>query len=197
MFCPNCGNPVNDGCLFCTSCGTKLETQPAPQPAPQPVYEAPVQQPAYEVPAQQQPVYVAPVQQPAYEIPAQQQPVYVAPVQQPAYEIPAQQQPVYVAPVVAPERPQEDPELNSLATNTLIFGIIGLALSEMGIPGIILSSIAMNKAAEFERKAGKLFGKALVGRRLAKPGKIVGIIMTIFWGIYALIMMIAGIASAL
>lgn len=122
---------------------------------------------------------------PAYE--AVQEPVYVAPVQQP----------VQAAPVVAPERPQEDPELNSLATNTMIFGIIGLALSEVGIPGIILSNIALNKASEFERKAGKLFGKALVGRRLAKPGKIVGIVMTIFWAVYFTVAVIAGIASAL
>ena len=163
MFCPNCGNKIDEGAQFCAACGTKVAAQAAPQPA----YEA-VQQSA---------------PQPAYQ--AVQQPVFVAPVQQQA------------APVVAPERPQEDPELNSLATNTMIFGIIGLALSEMGIPGIILSNIAMNKASEFERKAGKLFGKALVGRRLAKPGKIVGIIMTIFWAVYFTIAVIAGIAGAL
>ena len=129
---------------------------------------------------------------------APQQPAYTAP-QQPAYEAP--QQPVYTAPqvtpVVAPERPQEDPELNSLATNTMILGIVGLALSEMGLPGLIVSNIALNKAAEFERKAGKLFGKAKIGRNLAKPGKIVGIVMTIFWAVYFLVAVIAGIASAL
>lgn len=125
--------------------------------------------------------------QPAYE--AVQQPAYEA-VQQPAYAVP--QQPVQVAPVNNTNA--NDPELNSLATNTMIFGIIGLALSELGIPGIILSNIAMNKAAEFESKAGKLFGKALVGRRLAKPGKIVGIIMTIFWAIYITVLMIAAMA---
>lgn len=114
------------------------------------------------------------------------------PAPQPAYTVP--QQPVQVAPV---NNNANDPELNSLATNTMIFGIIGLALSELGIPGIILSNIAMNKAAEFERKAGSLYGKAKVGRRLAKPGKIVGIIMTIFWAIYFLVIMIAAIAGEL
>ena len=123
---------------------------------------------------------------------APQQPVYVAP-QQPVYVAPQPQ----VTPVVAPPRPQEDPELNSLATNTMILGIVGLALSEMGLPGLIVSNIAMNKAAEFERKAGKLFGKAKVGRNLAKPGKIVGLVMTIFWAVYFSIMVIAGIVSAL
>ena len=90
-------------------------------------------------------------------------------------------------PMVAPVRQQEDPELNSLAKNTMILGIAGLALSEMGIPGIIVSSIALNKAAEFERKAGKLFGKARLGRNLAKAGKIVGIVMTILWAFIILI----------
>lgn len=163
MFCSNCGTQIPEGSLFCGNCGAKVEAQPAPQPAPQPAYEA-VQQPAYEA-----------VQQPAYQ--AVQEPVYVAP-----------QQPVQVAPVV---NNANDPELNSLATNTMIFGIIGLALSELGVPGIILSSIAMNKAAEFESKAGSLYGKAKVGRRLAKPGKIVGIIMTIFWAIYTLVLIFA------
>ena len=162
MFCSNCGTQIPEGSLFCGNCGTKVEAQPAPQPAPQPAYEA-VQQPAYQA-----------VQQPAYEAP------------QPAYTVP--QQPVQVAPVV---NNANDPELNSLATNTMIFGIIGLALSELGVPGIILSSIAMNKAAEFESKAGSLYGKAKVGRRLAKPGKIVGIIMTIFWAIYTLALIFA------
>lgn len=27
--CPNCGAPAKEGALFCTSCGTKLETPPA------------------------------------------------------------------------------------------------------------------------------------------------------------------------
>lgn len=160
--------------MFCPNCGNKIgegalfcascgTKVEAPAAPVQPAYEA-VQQPAYEA-----------VQQPAYEA-----------VQQPAYQIP--QQPVQVAPVV---NNANDPELNSLATNTMIFGIIGLALSELGIPGIILSSIAMNKAAEFESKAGSLYGKAKVGRRLAKPGKIVGIIMTIFWAIYTLVLIFA------
>lgn len=115
--------------------------------------------------------------------------------QQPAYAVP--QQPVQPVPVVAPSRPQEDPQLNDLAKNTLIMGIIGLALSELGLPGLIISNIALNKAAEFEHRAGSLFGKAKVGRNLAKPGKIVGIVMTIFWAVYFLILFIAGIASAL
>ena len=167
MFCQNCGNQLTEGAAFCGQCGAKVAEPAAPQ---QPTYEAPqsAPQPAYEAP---QPAYEAP--QPAYEAP---QPAYSAP--QTSYTVP---QP---APVVAPARPQEDPELNELAKSTMIMGIIGLALSELGLPGLIISNIAMNKAAEFESKAGGLFGKAKVGRRLAKPGKIVGLIMTIFWAVY-------------
>lgn len=29
MFCPNCGNPVNDGATFCPDCGTAVSQQPA------------------------------------------------------------------------------------------------------------------------------------------------------------------------
>lgn len=124
--------------------------------------------------------------QPAYEAP---QPAYSAP--QTSYTVP---QP---APVVAPARPQEDPELNELAKSTMTLGIVGLALSELGLPGLIVSNIAMNKAAEFERRAGGFYGKAKVGRRLAKPGKIVSIVMTVFWAVYFSILFIAAIASAL
>ena len=84
----------------------------------------------------------------------------------------------------APVAEKENPDLNGLATSTLILGIVGLALSEMGLPGLIVSSIGLKKAAEFERKAGNLFGKAKTGRLLAKIGKIVGIVMTIFLAVY-------------
>lgn len=91
-------------------------------------------------------------------------------------------------PMVAPVRQQESPELTSLARLTMILGIVGLATGiNYGIPGIIVSSIALNKAAEFERKAGSLYGKAKLGRNLAKPGKIVGIVMTILWAFIILI----------
>lgn len=125
-------------------------------------------------------------QQPAYDIP--QQPAYEAP--QTSYTIPQ------ADPVTAPVRPQEDPELNSLAKNTMIMGIVGLALSEFGLPGLIVSCIASKKAAEFVSKAGSLYGKAKVGRALAKAGKIVGIIMTILWAFIILVYGILGIMLA-
>lgn len=98
----------------------------------------------------------------------------------------------YAQPVQAePIRERMDPELNSLARTTMILGIVGLATAiNFGIPGIIVSNIALNKAAEFERKAGSLYGKARLGRNLAKPGKIVGIVMTI---LLAFIILIYGV----
>lgn len=159
MFCSNCGTQIPEGSLFCGNCGTKVEAQPAPQPA----YEAP-QQPAYE--AVQQPAYQA-VQQPAYEAP------------QPAYTVP--QQPVQVAPVV---NNANDPELNSLATNTMIFGILGAALGLcIGVPGIIFSVLTKNKVNEFVSRAGSLYGKAKVGSILAKVGLPVSIVCTAIYTI--------------
>ena len=32
--CPNCGNAVQDGCLFCTHCGEKLEERPVGEEMP-------------------------------------------------------------------------------------------------------------------------------------------------------------------
>ena len=160
--------------MFCKNCGTQLVDGAAfcgncgTKVDVQPVHEAP-----------QQPT-VAPV----VETPVQ--PTYTAP--QTTYTVP------HSAPVMAPARPKEDPELNELAKNTMILGIVGLALSALGLPGLIVSSIAMNKAEEFERKAGGFFGKAKVGRRLAKPGKIVSLVMTIFWAVYFFILLIAALS---
>lgn len=128
-----------------------------------------------------------PAVQPAYAAP--QEPVYAAP--QTTYTVPQS------APVVAPARPQEDPELNELAQSTMILGIVGLALSELGLPGLIISSIAMKKAEEFERRAGGFYGKAKVGRRLAKPGKILGLIMTIFLTVYFFFVFITALLSGM
>lgn len=123
-------------------------------------------------------------QQPAYEAP--QQPAYEAP-QQPAYTAP---QPTYQQPVqAAPAQNANSPALDSLATSTMIFGILGLALSELGIPGIIFSAIGKNKASEYISRAGSLSGKAKVGSILAKIGLPLGIVMTVVWFIYFIAIM--------
>lgn len=153
--------------MFCKNCGSQLANDAAfcgncgtkvdTQPAPQPAYEAP-----------QQPAYTAP-QQPAYEAP---QPTYTAP--QPTYTAP--QQPVQPA--------ANDPALDSLATNTMVFGILGAALGlAVGVPGIIFSVLTKNKVSEFVSRAGSLYGKAKVGSILSKVGLPVSIVCTAIYTI--------------
>lgn len=79
------------------------------------------------------------------------------------------------------------------ATKVMVFGIIGLALCELGLPGVILSAIALRLANEFIQWNGGLFGQAKVGRILGKIGFIVGIVMTVFWLVY--IVAIVGLVS--
>ncbi|MBP5662001.1 MAG: hypothetical protein J6X30_02470 [Clostridia bacterium] len=69
-------------------------------------------------------------------------------------------------------------------TKVLVWGILGLAFSELGILGIIFSCVAKKFANTFEQERGMIFGQAKVGRILAKIGFIVGIVMTVFWTLY-------------
>ncbi len=82
-FCPNCGNPVQEGGMFCTACGFSLksvmEELAEPVAAVQPAAEEPVQEPVYEAPAPE-PVYEAPSPEPVYQEPVYQEPVYQEPV---------------------------------------------------------------------------------------------------------------------
>ena len=73
-----------------------------------------------------------------------------------------------------------------LSNSILTLGIVALAVSELGIPGIIVGAIGRKKAKKFIEDNGTIFGKAKVGSILAKAGLIVGIVMTVVWAIYAL-----------
>lgn len=73
-------------------------------------------------------------------------------------------------------------------TKVMVFGIIGLALSSAGIPGLVLSIIALRFADEFARLNGGLFGQAKVGRILGKVGLIVSIVMTVIWALYIVLL---------
>lgn len=74
-------------------------------------------------------------------------------------------------------------EQESLAKSALVTSIIGLALSELGIPGIIVSAIAKGKVKKAVA-AGATGGKLKAARILSKLGLIFSILMTIFWIIY-------------
>lgn len=162
MFCKYCGTKLIDDAAFCHECGKSTFEQPVtPPPAPPvpPVYQEPV--------SRVQIVYQASVP------PAQPAAVQNVPPVQYTYTIPGQ-------PVTPVPQPSMDPvQLENLAQQTLTFGILGLCLSLLGVPGIIFSSIGGKKANTFKKMTGELTGKALTGYRLAKAGKIVSIIMTV------------------
>lgn len=160
MFCKYCGSKLIDGAAFCHDCGKSTVEAPAPQ---MPVTPA----------APTQPVYVQPVPPaaPAYQVPLYQQPV------QPActYTFPPVQQSAHAAPAADPA------VLEKLEKQALTLGIVGLCLSMLGVPGLILSCVGSGKASRYKKLTGGLSAKARVGYRLAKAGKIVGIVMTVFW----------------
>lgn len=81
-------------------------------------------------------------------------------------------------------------EQNSLSKSALIWSIVGLALSELGVPGIIVSAIAKGKVKK-AAAAGATGGKIKTARILSKIGMIVSIVMTVFWFIYAIVMGVA------
>ena len=101
--------------------------------------------------------------------------------------------PAYEEPVYNAQPCNEAPVYNNAPVSTvddkslMIKGILAIALSEFGIPGIILGSMAKKMAAQFVAERGQLFGKAKVGAILGKVGFGLGIGMTIFWGIYIVI----------
>lgn len=152
MFCKYCGTKLIDEAAFCHECGKATYEQPVYTPP------APPAQPAPPV----QPVYVAPVQ------PAPAPPQYT-------YTVPAN--PVQPAPQPA----ATTPDLAELEKQILSCGIWGLCLSMLGVPGIILSTIANKKANAYKNLTGNLSDKARAGYRLGKAGKAVSIVMTVIW----------------
>ncbi len=101
-------------------------------------------------------------------------------------------------PVVDPEQEQLK---NEASKSALIWGILSLAFAIEGFIvsflGIIFACTAFKKADWFTYlNNGVLEGKAKVGRGLAKAGLIVGIIMTVFWAFY-LLLIIVGVAAGI
>lgn len=190
MFCKYCGTKLIDEAAFCQECGKPTSEQPA-----QPVFQQPVpparpvqvvyQQPVYTPPAYTAPVPPTPPVQPVY-----QQNVPPTPPVQPVYQQNVPPQYTYTVSAnsaqTAPQPAVSSPESANQEQQILTFGILGLCLSMLGVPGIIFSSIAGNKANEYKQQTGTLDGKAGTGYRLAKAGKIVSIIMTVILTIVVL-----------
>ena len=93
------------------------------------------------------------------------------------------------APAVQAEAPVSD-EQNAAAKNVMVFGIVAAALSELGLPGLILSLIAKRKVRDYEAQYGPATRKAKAGKICATVAFPVSIVMTVFWAIYCLCLLI-------
>ena len=100
-------------------------------------------------------------------------------------------EPVYTAPAYNATAPAQD---NS--KKTLIFGILAVALGEMGILGLIFAILGKKEAKKYEASFGKLSGKAKVGSILSTVGLILCIAMIVVYVLCAIIGVIMGIAAA-
>lgn len=182
MFCKNCGFNLPEGVAFCPQCGAKVEAAPAAEAAPvieaTPIIEAaPVVEPA-------------PVCEPAPAPAAEPAPAFEP---APVYAEAPKAEPVYAA---APAT-VNNANVEELSKDALIWGILGLAFSctfFLSLLGIIFSAIAKKKYAAYAAAAGTPSGKGKVGGILARVGLPVGIVMTVFFFIY--IILIAALASA-
>lgn len=166
----------------------------------QPQYQPPVYaEPQYPAPQYQPPQYAEPqYQAPQYAEPQYQQPQYEAPqYQAPQYEQPQYQyaQPQYQQPqyqYAQPQYQQAQPvgEAPS-ASKMMIFSIIGLALVAFfytSIPGFIFSIIAKNMVGGYESAGYPVEGQAKVAKILSKIGFIVGLIFSILFTLWLIIM---------
>ena len=78
----------------------------------------------------------------------------------------------------------------------LTWGILGLALSETGIIGLIFSIIAKNKIKAYNASGQAPSGQVNTGSRLATAGLIVSIVFIVIWVIY-IIAISAAVANGL
>ena len=214
MICKHCGNELSPDAKFCGVCGTANDAAVSEQPIEdfRPQAEQPVQ-PVYAQPDQAQyaqpaqPVYAQP-DQPQYAQPAQPQytqPQYAQPVQQ-QYAQPEQpqyyaQQPQYGQTPYAPQYNTgavvEDPNERAQSKSCLIFGILAIAFGSsfyLSFLGIIFGAIARSKAKTY-MMSYPLVGRAKVGRILGTVGFVLGIVLTVFFTIW-LIVVIAAAGSA-
>lgn len=76
-------------------------------------------------------------------------------------------------------------------TQVLVFGIIGLALCETGILGLIFSIIGLVKAKNYLAAYGPVSIQVNTGKRLATAGLIVSIIMIVLWVVLIVAIIVA------
>ena len=79
-------------------------------------------------------------------------------------------------------------------SNVLTMGILALAFMGSGILGIIFGAIGKNKAKAYVDYYGETTGQVKAGSIMSKIGFIVGIIMTVIWVLY-IILVAVGMSS--
>ena len=83
---------------------------------------------------------------------------------------------------------------DNLGGRILTFGILSIAFAVtffLSFLGIIFAAVAKSMAAAYVREYGETEGRATVGKNLAKPGLIVGIIFTVFAIIYCFALVVS------
>ncbi len=164
MYCSNCGIKLPEDAKFCPTCGTAIKVEEATETT---VVET--KTPFVEDTVEETPAYDA------YAIAEDRAPE-------------AQASDIYAAQYSAQMQDEEYlKEKDALAGDVLKFGIFGLAFSELGIVGLILSIIARRKVNKYIDKYGEVTGRAAVGRGLSIGGFAASIVMTVFWSFYGFI----------
>lgn len=94
-----------------------------------------------------------------------------------------------------PMNPYAEAEAGKLASSALTFGILGVAFAMtffLSFLGIIFSSVALSKAKKYKEMTGTFLGKAGVGKGLGIGGLIAGIVYTVAFGFWLIIMVGVG-----
>ncbi len=101
-------------------------------------------------------------------------------------------------------QPVRDPMIDSYAETAFNKGLAAAIMSEFPVASIIAifmgakGEAAAKDAEELAKSCGvSAGGKCIAGKVLSKVGKIVGIVMTAFWGVYFSIFFIVGLIAAL
>ena len=90
-----------------------------------------------------------------------------------------------------------DTQKQTLENQCLAFGIVGIALSETGLLGLIFSIIALSKNKTYRATYGETTNKTKTGHALGKAGLIISIIMTVFWIVFTIVMVGATISGVI
>ena len=92
------------------------------------------------------------------------------------------------------ESPVSSERRDELGGRILTFGILSIAFALtffLSFLGIIFAAVAKSMAATYAREFGETEGRATVGKNLAKPGLIVGIILTVLAVIYCFALVVS------